>query len=349
MKKITDFIASRRAVIIWTVFYIAAMWCIFRVMFNFDIFSSHQWVHLCHAELRGFAGFTFGIMILAAAPLYIATAVITARNNAFMFTVPVPGVIKRIIEMMTPTPIAPEPATTSAEPAATPSAPDNATSALPDGLPTELRGAFLRARSGIGREQFSSFNMRSANASSGDAPITPDTTAPGDLPLPTDFDLGDGDTPVADDMSNMDAPVFTEINFDDDADDTSDDVKMPSTDNSPALEYLDGKNIPVVAIDNDIIITDKFAIATHDDAAFWVADDTNWFASGKTKPSPIVAVRATADAHNVAPVMYIPQPNIMDFDKKREQWESDGIMVITNLDELKNYPRGKHQDIATAK
>lgn len=335
MKKITDFIASRRAVIIWTVFYIAAMWCIFRVMFNFDIFSSHQWAHLCHAELRGFAGFTFGIMILAAAPLYIATAVITARNNAFMFTVPVPGVIKRIIEMMTPTPIVPEPATTSAEPAATPSAPDNATPALPDGLPTELRGAFLRARSGIGREQFSSFNMRNIDAPSGDsAPESTNTTAPGDLPLPTDFDLGDGDAPIADDMSNMAAPVFTEINFDDD-DDTDNDTEPSPIDDNPVLEYLDEKNIPVVAIDNDIIITDKFAIATHDDAAFWVADDTNWFASGKTKPSPIAAVRAAADAHNVAPVMYIPHPNIMDFDKKREQWESDGTTIITNLDELK--------------
>ncbi len=337
MKKITDFIASRRAVIIWTVLYIAAMWCIFRVMFNFDIFSSHQWVRLYHAELRGFAGFIFGVMILAAVPLYIATAVITARNNAFMFTIPVPGVIKRIIEMMTPTPIAPEPAAAPAENEPAPSATtqNDAMPALPDGLPTELRGAFLRARSGIGREQFSSFNMRGTGAPSETAPTAPDTTAPGDLPLPTDFDLGDDDTSIADDMSNMAAPVFTEINFDDDAGDTGTDVETPLNEDDPVLEYLDEKNIPVVAIDNDIIITDKFAIATHDDGAFWVADDTNWFASGKTKASPIVAVRAAADAHNVAPVMYIPHPNIMDFDKKREQWESDGIAIITNLDELK--------------
>ncbi len=337
MKKITDFIASRRAVIIWTVLYIAAMWCIFRVMFNFDIFSSHQWVHLYNAELRGFAGFTFGVMILAVVPLYVATAVITARNNAFMFTIPVPGVIKRIIEMMTPTPIAPKTAAAPAETEPAPSATtqNDATPALPDGLPTELRGAFLRARSGIGREQFSSFNMRSAGAPSETAPTAPDTTAPGDLPLPTDFDLGDGDTSIADDISNMTAPVFTEINFDDDADDTGTDVEMPLNEDNPVLEYLGEKNIPVVAIDNDIIITDKFAIATHDDGAFWVADDTNWFASGKTKASPIVAVRAAADTHNVAPVMYIPHPNIMDFDKKREQWESDGIAIITNLDELK--------------
>lgn len=334
MKKITDFIASRRAVIIWTVLYIAAMWCIFYVMFNFDIFSLRQWAHLYRAELRGLAGFTFGVMILAALPLYVATAVITARNNALMFTIPVPGVIKRIITAMTPTPIEPAPTAAPAAPTPDTNKPD-AAPALPAGLPTELRGAFLRARSGIGREQFSSFNMRNIDAPSGDsAPESTNTTAPGDLPLPTDFDLGDGDAPIADDMSNMAAPVFTEINFDDD-DDTDNDTEPSPIDDNPVLEYLDEKNIPVVAIDNDIIITDKFAIATHDDAAFWVADDTNWFASGKTKPSPIAAVRAAADAHNVAPVMYIPHPNIMDFDKKREQWESDGTTIITNLDELK--------------
>jgi hypothetical protein len=78
----------------------------------------------------------------------------------------------------------------------------------------------------------------------------------------------------------------------------------------------------------------KFAVATHDDSDFWIADDENWFANGKQKPSPVAAAINAARAAGAAPVLYLASENIMDLDALREKWGEDGVLVIKDLSEL---------------
>ena len=88
-------------------------------------------------------------------------------------------------------------------------------------------------------------------------------------------------------------------------------------------------------VENGLIFTDRDVIAVHNDPDFWIADNENWFAAGKQKPSPADAVLAAGAARGVRPVLYLAQTNILDLDARRAQWASDGITVITTPDELK--------------
>ena len=85
---------------------------------------------------------------------------------------------------------------------------------------------------------------------------------------------------------------------------------------------------------NDIVITDKYAIATHDDKDFWIADDETWFAAGTARPSPVAAAKNAAAAHGLRPVLYLAQSNIMDLDARRDAWRADGVLVISDPSEL---------------
>lgn len=352
MQKVTDFIKSRRHIITWTITYVFIMWAILRGLFNFNMFSSLHWSYLAHAHLRGFAGFVFGILILAAVPMYIATTTLVARSGAPLFTIPIPKFLKHAF--------APPP------PAAAPTddtpAPANDTPAekpLPDDLPLELRGAFLHARGRGGAEQISSFDMRAMdNAASQIATSqNPTTDIAGDLPLPTDFDdMGafDDFAPAAAtgrDISAPPAPVFREIKFDGFDDDTA--VEIPH-DDAPAaadtrgantdaphangaptvIDFLGAHNMPIIATDDDVIVTDKYAIATHDDPNFWVADGDTWFATGRQKPSPVAAATRVAATRGVVPVLYMTCDNIMNIDARRADWEKAGVVVTNDLDVL---------------
>ena len=350
MQKVTDFIKSHRHIITWTITYVFIMWAILRGLFNFNMFSSLHWSYLAHAHLRGFAGFVFGILILAAVPMYIATTTLVARSGAPLFTIPIPKFLKRAFA-----PPAPAAAPTDDAPA-----PENAhptEKPLPDDLPLELRGAFLRARGRVGAEQISSFDMRAMdNAASQIATSqNPTTDIAGDLPLTTDFDdMGafDDFAPAAAtgrDISDTPAPVFREIKFDGFDDDTA--VEIPH-DNAPATpdthaadaphangaptvtDFLGAHNMPIIATDDDVIVTDKYAIATHDDPSFWVADGDTWFATGRQKPSPVVAVTRVAAARGVVPVLYMTCDNIMNIDARRADWEKAGVVVTNDLDVL---------------
>jgi hypothetical protein len=88
------------------------------------------------------------------------------------------------------------------------------------------------------------------------------------------------------------------------------------------------------SIVEDIIVTKTHAIVTHNDSDFWVVDNENWFANGKTKPSPILAVKSVAEQHNVKPVLYLAEQNIMDIETLIPQWESDDITIITDINNL---------------
>ncbi len=344
MQRIRDFLKKQKYAIIWTVCYFCVAYALFRILFGFDMLSYAQWARLANAQLRGFAGFVFGIMILTLLPLYASTTAIIVRTGAPLFTIPLPTFLRR-------TPAA-APATTDA-----PAPADDAPAArpLPDGLPMELRAAYLRARSNAGREQISSVDTRSVDTASNippaidtksaiaeiiapttqpAAPAQPDTTPSdnGALPLPTDFDLGDDfDNTDTGNIADMAAPVFTEINFDDVPTDAASTAPVQ---NASITEYMHDHNIKIVATDGDILITDKLAIAIHDDPNFWVAEDENWFAAGSQKTSPILELVRAAEKHNVKPVLYMGATNIMDFDQMREKWTAAGITVITRPDEL---------------
>lgn len=351
MQKITDFIKKQRHIITWTIMYVFIMWAILRGLFNFNMFSSLHWSYLAHMHLRGFAGLVFGLLILAALPMYVATTTLVARSGAPLFTIPIPKFLKRALTSHVP-------ATTPAD-NTPPSATDTPSEKpLPDGLPLELRGAFLRARGRVGNEQFSSFDVRITDAAPVPATAPKATDTMGDLPLPSNFDdVGnfsdfagdtipqDFDTPPA--TPGISVPVFKDISFDGFDDDTVIEIPNATSETTPDVaptateprtdhttsvtDFLGAHNIPIVATDDDVVVTNKYAIATHDDPSFWVADADTWFATGRQKPSPVAAAIRVATAHNVTPVLYLACDKIMNIATRRSDWEKSGVIITSDL------------------
>ena len=324
MNKIFEFIKSHKYAIIWTVCYIAITWAILYFMFNFSICSAHQWRHLMRAQLRGCPGFVFGILVLAALPLYIATTTLIVRTKKPLITIPIPKIT--IPAFLKPAPAKPTPApeTESETPALGPDEADKPAELPPD-MPAELRFAFIRARNNIGRIQTSAFNtpQQTVTPAPSDAPEINETA----FPLPTDFDI---DVPAPDiDMT----PTFTEINFDEPESDTDTDTQIDTSDNSELIKHLTKNNKPY-STDDNIVITDTHAIITHSDPDFWVANTDNWFAAGRVCPSPIITVQDIATKHNRIPAIYLATKNIMDIDNLISEWQSAGITVITDLSEI---------------
>lgn len=380
MKKIFAFLKTHKYAIIWTACYIAAMWAVLRGLFNFNIFCPENWVRLAHAQLRGFGGMVFGILILAALPLYVATTTLIVRTGKPLFTIPAPKILTAAFKQ-----VAAEEKSDAAAPA--PAEPEPAPDVFPENLPSELRNAFIRARQHIQLPQQSTFNAtksdipQSATAPIGNAPATaptqpaqpapiapvvsPAPVAPanpmpapaqnaelgitdlnptGQMPIPTDFDIdGFGGAPAS-------APSFSDVDFSGTAPtfhDILDDTPTPSA--APAAtptatDAVDAGTSRVVdmlksagrnaTIENDIIISGDMAIAVHDDSDFWIADADNWFAPGKQRPSPVAAVKNTAAARGLRPVLYLAATNIMDIDKRVAEWESDGIKIARTPDEI---------------
>ena len=319
MKKISEIFTTHRHAIIWTICYILIMDCILGALFNFDMFSAAAWVRLTHSRLYGFGGFVFGILILAALPLYVATTVLIVRTKKPLFTLWMPEFIKRAFAP--PPPPADEKADTPEKPAPeTETEPEK----FPDSMPAELRGMFIRARRGGGRIPVSAFDNSHIIAQPEPQPVMAAaavgaTDTADDFPIPTDFDmLG---TPSDDALF----PSFKEINFED-APTAS--LQAPTT---PAPQIpLDGAHA-----EGDLIIYNNNLIAVHDDADFWIADDTDWFASGKQHPSPIPPLKQRAAELGLRPVLYLAQTNILELDAQIEKWTADGITVITDLSALK--------------
>ena len=287
-------------------------WAILYFMFKFNIFNGTQWHRLAHAHLRGFPGFVFGILILAMIPLYIATSVLIIRTKEPLITIPVPKIKLPKFRK--------EPdADTNTNTAEVPTDTNTDTREIPD----EIRHVFTRTKHNI--EQFKTYNEHAPHPTQSDTPtptesIEPDVAPDSDLPLPTDFDFS-----FQDDVATLpDAPVFTSINFDEP-------TPKKTTPNNKLIEHLNNQGVAFTIIDN-VVITDTHAIITHDDDDFWAPDDDNWFATGKSQPSPIKTVTAIAHEHNITPAIYLASTNILDLDSMISKWESDGITVITDLD-----------------
>ena len=345
MTKIKDFFSTHKYAIIWTVCYIIAMWSILYFLFNFNMLSTAQWHHLARAELHGFAGFVFGLLLLSALPLYIATTTLIIRNKKPLIEIPTPKI--QISKLWSTPQVAPSP--TPIEPA-TP-APDTDAptpqNELSEEIPAEIRNAFIRARNNIGQIQTSAFNMLAPTAQPVPVaePVTDITTK--EIPLPNDFELGfDEITP-----SFSDIPTFSEIDFGDAPDtittttpesptepapqqETAPETPGPTSDDYQILTTHLDQTSRAYTITDDIVITDEFAIATHSDPDFWVADTENWFAAGKTRPSPIQSVKKIATLHKRTPAIYLASKNILDLDNLVDTWTNDGIAVFTDLTQI---------------
>lgn len=295
-------------------------------MFKFNIFNGAQWHKLAHAQLRGFAGFVFGILILSALPLYIATTTLIIRTKKPLVTIPVPKVQlpKWPTKTAPATPCHPSDKDTTTEEKTTP-VPESQPE-LPAELPPELHGAFIRARSRINIIQINT--PQDVSDESAAAPETNDT-----LPLPNDFDIELDNIPGMDDTPSFNVPVFTDINFDQENTETAPTTTQYNPDNTDLVKYLTEKNIEH-SIHDDIVATPSHAIITHSDENFWVIDNENWFANGKTRPALQKTITEFATEHNLTPVIYLAAQNIMDIDTHIEQWKSSGIIIITSPDEL---------------
>lgn len=306
MNKVKDFFKTNLYAIKWTACYVAVMFFILLVLFDFNMFSVTDWSRLFHAQLRGFPGFVFGLLILSALPLYIATTSIIIRTK------------KPLFELF------PKKKEEKAEEKTEEKKTEEVEKPLPAGIPSELHGAYLRSRrSGNRFAAVSSFEMQDVAADSQPAPQSPHQETPA-LPLPDNFDFGaTEETPAAPTFK----PMFTDIDFGGGENDSV------SQKNSALHEYLISKNYDAT-IDGNIIISNGMAIATHDDADFWIADEDSWFAAGKQKESPVVQALAAAEKHNVQPALYLASSNIMDLDNKLTDWESKGVRVIKKLSDI---------------
>lgn len=345
MNKITDFYKSNKYVIIWTVAYATIVWLILMFMFNFNMFSVVQWQMLARAHVHGFAGFVFGILILAAIPMYVATTLLIVRTQQPIVTIKITYIAK-IFNAIFPRPAAPTP--TEIEVPAPAPVQESDTNKFPTNMPNEMRGAFIRARQHIDQFSASAFNAPQpvivpthtalpSNTSSAD--INTD-----ELPLPADFDFDDNmDSSAA--MPIIDTPTFTDIDFGDNDEiietpesDTTQDAPVSDTNTQTSIiqdviQYLNTQG-KIATIKNDMILTDTHIIAVHDDPDFWIADPENWFAAGKQKSSPIVALIKESAATRLKPIIYLAQTNIMDIDNARDQWSKMGVTSITDLGQL---------------
>ena len=320
MSKISDFFKSAKIPFIWTLTYIFLTWALMHILFDFEIFSSLHWHRVAHAHLHGLGGFAFCLIVFACIPLYIATTTIVIRTGKPLLALPVPKFIAHIMEKLFPK----QTSQSDEQPEQkTESVVDTHDASL-DNIPAEMHAVFLRARTHPGRTASPICNVCSINPNV--YPATP--SEPGvpsathdEMPLPPDFD-GD-DTPTI-----PTTPMFQDIDLGFDT--------APNTDDNtnPVIDYLSQNGRTFDITDDDIIITDTAAIAVHNDNDFWIMDEPIWFASGKTRPSPIAALHTAAAEHNVRAVLYLGATNIMKCDKKIAEWEQSGIHVVTKLTDL---------------
>lgn len=320
MLNIKNFCSRYCNAIAWTVFYAIGVSVLLHWLFNFNVFSETYWARLLHTELHGFPGLVFGAMFLAVVPLYIAVMVLILRDKSVPIKLPVPHCFLPVPEK--PVSVPAQPIVTEQE-------------TLPElhpGIPAEMRESFMRARKNYGVRQMSVFNkpmtIKSVGTAHAAVPAVADVAdVDGAFPVPNDFDIDSG----AD--TDYGVPVFSEVNFDDasDADENNSEQKSPVDD---LCEFLIGAGHDAHKTDNDLIISGNFAIGYHNDDDFWVADEFDWFAAGRQKPSPIAALINAATENNMRAILCLEQNNIMDYDTISADWIAQGITIVTNRQDL---------------
>ena len=328
MTKLIDLLNKHKYSFIWTFCYVFFMWAILKWMFNFNIFVLNNWLSLTHVHLHGFPGFVFGILLLSAIPIYIATTSIIIRTKKPLFMPKLPKFMQPVLKEEADNKPLEQAEHIENEPAVTP---DEKAKKI---IPTELRAAFIRARAHIGPAPKSNFDI--TNVTEQKIPANKEEKvelhSAGDLPIPTDFEDSSFDSDFT--------PVFSEINFDDDETGNTDTKEQPNKNNTydnelnPLTDYLTSQGMQF-KIENGLVFTNKDVISVHNDPDFWIADEETWFAAGKQKPSPIQAILTKSAEQNLHPVLYLGQTNILDLDSNCVKWSESGIKVITDLNELK--------------
>ena len=315
MKKILDFLKTNMIVAKWTLWYFFVLWLILRFIFKFDMFSAHYWWKFSNATLHGFAGFVFGVLIYTAIPIYIATTAIICRKKELVIPIPF---VDKIVEYISK--FLPKKEETKSEEPVEEVVEEPKAIEYPSDMPPELRIPYTRAKNHMSLtgaisvynkpRQEKTQNIETDN-------ITPDTN----IPIPTDFDLGDSF-----DTNESDIPMFKDINFDEPEPETEE-VENNTT------KYLASKNIEFETY-KQFVATEKYVIYEHNDSDFWIMDENVWFASGKQIDSPINELKELAKQNGLIPVLYLQSQNIMDIDTVIEQFENAGVRVVKSLDEL---------------
>ena len=288
--------------LLWTGWYFVASYLIFLLIFNFNILHASNWARLPYISLRGFSGLAFGVALFAWIPVWVAGLLAIRRTGKPLFGSPKSSANKEKAEEFK-TFQEPEPKIE-----------------FPKNLPEEMRVPYSRmirgqlSRGAMDCKVVQNTGKPAAALSAECTPTNVDglsadpmTGMNGEMALPESFDF-DSSPGGAD----ANAPVFREISFGD-----------PSPDSAYASDIK-------IETRGD----KKFAIATHDDPDFWIADSDNWFATGKQKPSPVAAVIAAAKENDASPVLHLAAENIMDLDSQKEKWQSEGVMVIKDLSEI---------------
>lgn len=367
MKKIKDFFNSHRQVFVWSVCYAVVVWAVLRFLFNFDVFMWRSWVRLIHMELHGFGGLAFGMFVLSAVPLYFATTIVVARTKSapVPFKIPLPRWLRP--EVVPEQKTKEEPVKISEREEII--LPTGAPKEMREAFIRARRNVAARHQYSVFNKPETDKDVAEAkeqvqekiepvletvhqdsisaqkkaviaaapknNLRKKNSDTTQDTS--NGLPLPDSFDV------KSDNVPSFDTPVFSEINFDDDDSDTDSRAGESNTTPTPtAEEKLENKTLKKILNklgvkvrgQNGLFLSDKFAIALHDDDDLWIADDIDWFAAGKQKPSPIAALKNAQTQYGVTPVLFLDNANIMDSDKLITAWNADGIQVAQSADEL---------------
>ena len=336
MKKLTEFFNSR-LLFKWTIEYFFVLWLILRFVFKFDAFSAHYWWKFFHATLHGFGGFTFGVIMYASIPLYIATALYVHRKQDLPFKISsvwdkikaifgkIFGILKIFNILPKPVAKAPEPEPAPAEETEEPTAPQYD---IPDDVPPELRVPYIRAKQNLSLFGAVSVFNKQQPQSKEEEQQQPE---PDLMPIPTDFDIPMDE--IENDLSQNDSgfPTFKDITFDLPSEiEEKTETKLENT----VTKYCDKHNIEYETYKN-LVATDKYLIYDHNDGDFWIMDNETWFASGKQQTSPVPDMLKLASQNDLIPVIFLESQNIMDIEGTTNMFENDGVRVIKSLDELK--------------
>ena len=209
-----------------------------------------------------------------------------------------------------------------------------------------MRESFMRVRKNYGARQQSVFNKSVIMGAPKNTPQQTNVPVRESVKEKTSVavpDAGTVDTnsafPLPDDFSSEPSasdfgiPVFSNIDFDEPAKtDNENDTQSPVDKLYQSLIRA-GLNADV---SDDLIVGENFVIAVHDDDDFWVADDSDWFAAGRQKPSPISELKNAVKETDKKAILFFGEHNIMDFDVCAEKWRNDGVIVVTDIDELMN-------------
>lgn len=318
MKKIFEFLKSKKYLIQWTIGYFVFMWFILKFLFNFNMLYINNWIKFFHVEFHGFSGLVFCTIIYSMIPIFVASALIINKKNVPLVKIPFSDKAMNLASKIVPHK-KPEP---EPEPVEAEIVEKKEEIELPADLPAELRVPFMRVKQHLKIQTNVSIYNKTQNTET--VVSTETTTETFSEMLPTDFEIPDDDLESVPDFGNDFIPTFTDVNFDE--------PKIEKFENN-TTKYFDEKHIEYETYKN-FVATEKYVIYEHNDGDFWIMDEKDWFASGKQIDSPIKELIDLAKQNGLIPVLYLQAQNIMDIENTINTFENMGVRVIKKLEEL---------------